>query len=77
MDVPMQISFRNMDRSEAVEAKVRERVDRLEKFCGRLTSCRVIVEAPQRRHHKGKLYHLRIELGLPGKELVVSRNPKD
>ena len=75
MDIPLQISFRNLDRSDSIEARVRERVERLEKRYGRLTSCRVMVEAPERRHHKGKLYHVRIEMGVPGKELVVSRHP--
>jgi ribosomal subunit interface protein len=77
MDIPLQITFRNMDPSETVEAKVRERAEKLEKYFGHLTSCRVVVEAPKRRHHKGKLYHLRIELGVPGMELVVNRHPKD
>ena len=77
MDVPLQVSFRNMDRSEAVEARVREKAEKLEKYYGHLTSCRVMVEAPERRHHKGKLFHVRIELGVPGKELVVSRHPKN
>ena len=77
MDIPLQISFRNMDRSAAVEAKIRDRANKLEKFFGRITSCRVVVEAPERHHHKGKLYHVRIELGMPGKALVVSRYPED
>ena len=77
MDIPLQVSFRNMDRSEAVEARVREKAEKLEKYFGHLTSCRVVVEAPERRHHKGKLFHVRIELGVPGKELIVNRHPKD
>jgi len=76
MDIPLQISFRNMDRSDAVEAKAREKAAKLEAFFDHITSCRVVVEAPERRHHKGKLFHVRIELGVPGKELVVSRHPK-
>lgn len=77
VDIPLQITFRNMDHSEAVAARVRERAEKLEKFFDHLTSCRVVVEAPERRHHKGKLYHVRIELGVPGPELVVSRHPGD
>jgi ribosomal subunit interface protein len=77
MDTSLQISFRNMDRSEAVEARVREKAEKLEKYYGRLTSCRVMIEVPERRHHKGMLFHVRIELGVPGKKLVVSRHPKD
>ncbi len=78
MDIPLEVSFRNMDRSDAVEARVRERAAKLEKFGDRITSCRVVIEAPQRRHHKGNLFHVRIEIGVPGRpELVVSRHPKD
>ena len=38
-------------------------------------SCRVAVEAPHKHHHKGKLYHVRINITVPDKELVVSREP--
>jgi len=77
MDIPLQVSFRNMDRSAAVELKVRKSAQKLEKYFGHITSCRVMIEAPERRQHKGKLYHVRIDIGLPGKELVVNRHPKN
>jgi ribosomal subunit interface protein len=77
MDIPLQVSFRNMDSSEAVEARIREKAEKLETYYGHINSCRVLVEAPERRRQKGKLYHLRIEIGVPGKDLVVSRHPKD
>ena len=77
MDIPLQVSFRNMDSSEAVEAKVRDSVAKLETYFDRLTSCRVMIEAPERRHRKGKLYHVRVELGVPGREIVISRHPGD
>jgi ribosomal subunit interface protein len=77
MDIPLQISFRNMDRSETVEAKVRERAARLENYFNHISSCRVVIEAPERRQRKGKLYHVRIEIGVPGTELVANRHPKD
>ena len=74
MQVPLQISFRNMHPSDAVEARVREKAARLEKYFDRIISCRVIVEAPHRHHRKGKLYTVRIDLTVPGRELVVTRN---
>lgn len=77
MDVPLELSFRNMDASDAVERRVRERVAKLETYFGRINSCRVVVEAPHRRHHKGKLYHLRIDIGVPGREIVVNRGSHD
>ena len=76
MDIPLQISFRNMDASEAVEARVRERAEKLETYYDHITSCRVVVEAPHRQKNKGKLYHVRIDIGVPGRpDIVVSRDP--
>src|SRR5512144_195558 len=74
MQIPLQISFRNMDASEAVEVDIREKVTRLERLYDRITSCRVIVEAPHRHHQKGNLYDVRIDITVPGEEIVVQRS---
>jgi hypothetical protein len=76
MQVPLEIAFHNMEPSEFIEAKVRERVDKLERYCDRITRCSVGIEAPHRAYRQGNLYHVRIEIGVPGKELVVSRDPE-
>ena len=73
MRVPLQISFRNVVPSEAVEARIREKVDELEQYDPRIISCRVTVEALHRHHRKGRLYHVRVDLRVPGGDLVVSR----
>jgi ribosomal subunit interface protein len=75
MQIPVQVSFRNMDHSAAIEVKVRERAARLDRFYDRIMGCRVVVEAPHRRHHQGKLYHVRIDLTVPGSEILVTREP--
>ena len=77
MQIPLQIGFRGMPSSEAIEARVRARAAELERFHDRITGCRVMIEAPHRRHHRGKLFHVRIDVTVPGKELVVSREPAD
>jgi len=77
MQMPMQISFRDMEPSAAVETKIRERAAKLDRYYDRIMSCRVVVEAPHRRHHQGKLYHVRVDLTVPQGELVVSREPVD
>jgi len=78
MQVPLQIDFQNMDRSDAVEARVRERVDKLEQFFDRITACRVTVIAPHRHHRKGKLYEVRVDLDVPGKNVLVTHaGPKN
>ncbi len=75
MKLPVQITFRNMSPSEALEANVREKAQKLERYYDGIMSCRVIVEAHHKHHHKGNLYHVRIDLTVPGQELVVSREP--
>jgi len=72
MQVPPQIEFQNMDRSDAVEARVRERVEKLEQFYSRITGCRVTVVAPHQHHRQGKLYAVRINIDVPGRNIVVS-----
>jgi len=77
MQLPLQVTFRNLPPSEAVEAAVRERAGRLDRFFDRIMACRVVVEAPHQHHRKGRLYHVRINLTVPGEELVVSREPAE
>jgi len=77
MQVPPQITFRNLDRSEAVEAQILERLAELERFYPRIVACRIAVERLSRRHHKGHIYHVRVDLTVPGKELVAGREPPE
>lgn len=75
MQIPLQITFRDMPPSEAVEANVRERAQKLERFADNITSCRVVIEAPHKHQHKGQLFSIHIDITLPGHEIVVSRQP--
>jgi ribosome-associated translation inhibitor RaiA len=77
MTVSLQISFRDLPSSAAVEAQIRERVEHLEHVFGRLTSCRVIVEGRHRPQRAGKVFHLRLELTLPGKTIAVGHGPAE
>lgn len=78
MQQPLEISFHDVDHSPALEAAIREKAEGLERFFDRIIGCRVVVEAKQRRRHKGNLYAVRIDLRVPGREIVVGRTgPKD
>jgi ribosomal subunit interface protein len=77
MKLPLQITFRNTDRSEALEAHIRKKAEKLDQICDDIMSCRVMVEASHRHHHKGNLYHTRIDITVPEHEIVVSRDPQD
>jgi len=81
MQIPLQITFHGIDHSDAVETRIREKVAKLELLFDRITSCRVVIEAHHRNtsnlHHKGEPFHIRLDLTVPGSELVVKRDPKD
>lgn len=74
---PVDISYRNMDRSDALTAAIKARVEKLDEFFDRITSCRVVVEVPHRHHHQGNLYHVRIHLQVPCRELIADREAHD
>lgn len=77
MQVPPEMSFRDFEPSEDLRARVEDEIARLERFHDRITSCRVVVEQPHRSRRSGNLYHVRIDVTVPGRELVVSRDPGD
>ncbi|HSK30419.1 MAG TPA: HPF/RaiA family ribosome-associated protein [Candidatus Limnocylindria bacterium] len=76
MKIPLKITFRDMEPSKAIEENIRDRAAKLDALYDGTMSCRVIVEAPHRRHHKGKAYVVRIDMTVPGGELVINRAPK-
>lgn len=73
MRIPMEITFRHMDPSPAVEARIREKAEKLDRFYENVMGMRVVVEAPHEHKTQGKLFHVRIDLTVPGGELVVSK----
>src|SRR5215831_8398292 len=78
MKVPLQIAVLNLPHSAALEARVRKMADKLEKFHPRIVSCRVGIEELRRHRSRGRLFHVRVDLRIPGKELVSNpRHDKD
>jgi ribosomal subunit interface protein len=77
MQTPLEIAFVDTATSPAAEARIRERVTRLERHFGSITSCHVFVAAPHQHHRKGNHFEVRIELRVPGAELAVSNKPGD
>jgi cold shock CspA family protein/ribosome-associated translation inhibitor RaiA len=77
MQIPLQVTFRNVERSEVIEEDVRQHALKLEEFFDRITSCRVVIEEPHHHHHKGNLYHVRVLVSVPHRELLVDREPAE
>ena len=76
MKIPLQVTFRGFPHSDAVEAKVREKAEKLDQIFPDIMGCRVVVESQHKHHHQGNLYHVSIDLTVPGRELAVARDPK-
>ncbi len=77
MMAPAEIIFRDMPRSEALERRILEKINKLEQLHDHITSCNVIVEETHQHKHRGKLFHIRINLTVPERELVVSHEKHD
>lgn len=75
MRMPLQISFRGLHSGGAADAVIRRRAEALNHFYDRIMGCRVIVERPHLHSRKGHLYQVRIDLTVPGGEIVVQRAP--
>jgi cold shock CspA family protein/ribosome-associated translation inhibitor RaiA len=73
--LPLQIAFHGVPHSQAVESRIREQAQALEACYDRITGCRVVVDVPHRHHREGNAYQVRIDLTVPGAELVAKPVP--
>ena len=74
MQLPIQIVFRGVARSDAVESAIREKAEKLDQFSEHIMSCRVTVGMIQKHKHQGRLFNIRVDLTAPGTEIVVNRD---
>ncbi len=74
MQLPLQITMREMDRSEALEAAIEEHAAKLEQFHPRITRCRVTVEQLGRHQQQGRQFSVKVDVRVPGKEIVATRD---
>src|SRR5512143_79667 len=77
MNLPIRITFRDMDPSAAIETYVRERAAKLDTFAARIVGCHVSVEMPHRHQRTGRHFRVRIDLTVPGAEIAVGNTPGD
>lgn len=75
--LPLQITVKDITVSPALESHIRDKSEKLQRYYDRICSCRVVIESPQKHKHNGKLYKVRIDLSVPGKELVVTRKQNE
>ncbi len=74
MQLTPTITFRGLGSPAPLESDIRGRINKLETYCGSILGCHVLVELGARHHERGNHYHVRIDLTVPGEEIVVSHD---
>ena len=72
-----QITARDIPHSEALESHVRQKAEKLEAFYPHIMSCRVVIEVPHKHKHQGRSFDVRLDITVPGKELVYGQSVTD
>jgi cold shock CspA family protein/ribosome-associated translation inhibitor RaiA len=75
MIIPLEISYRDVEKTDTIDQLIREKAEKLDKICDHITSCRVAVEKPH-EHIRGEKYRVRLDISVPpGQNVVVTREP--
>ena len=77
MQTPVDITFRSMEPSIAVEHAIRSWAARLDRTFDRIERCAVVIETPHRHQRQGKQYRVRIEVTVPDRIIAISHEPGD
>jgi cold shock CspA family protein/ribosome-associated translation inhibitor RaiA len=72
MQTPPQVSFDDLPVNDRVRAAAFDHVAALERLWDRITGCHVVIAQPHRHHRQGRLWSVRVELVVPGGEIVVN-----
>ncbi|MDQ0390300.1 HPF/RaiA family ribosome-associated protein [Labrys monachus] len=77
MQVPIDITFRHCESSDAVRAELDRQLKHLEKFDDRMTSCSVVISGPQTRHRHGDTFEVNLRIAMPGRKDIVVHTARE
>ncbi len=77
MKLPLQITSRDFPLNEAAEQLIREKAAKLDSVFDQIIGCRVTVETPHSHQHKGNTFNVKIDLTVPGSEMVIKREENE
>lgn len=73
MIIPLHIRFLNIPHSDAIEAEIRKRAEKLDRFCDHVMHCEVTVGTAGKHHAQGRMYEIHLDLTVSGTEIVINR----
>jgi len=71
LQVPLQVTLRNVPRSDALDEEIRRRADKLQTFHPRLSGCRVTVERVSAHQRQGHEFQVHLDVRAPGQPEIV------
>jgi len=74
MELPVQITIRDLPRSEALAAHIRRKAAKLAALHDRIVSCRIVVEQLALHQQQGRRFRVSIDLRVPGRQIVANRD---
>ena len=77
MEIPLDLTVRDMDNNDAIRTKIEQKTQKLATFYEHIEFCKVVVDIPQKHKHQGKLYNIHLELAVPGKKLIANQHPNE
>ena len=77
MTVPLEIHFNGLDKSDAMETRVREKFAKLERHFDRMNGCRVVLEAPHRNPAKAKVFQVKVEISVKGGKPIIINHERE
>ena len=77
MTIPLEIHFHGLDKSAAIETRIREKFAKLERHFDRMSACRVVLEAPHRNPAKAKVFQVKIEISVPGSKPIIINHERE
>jgi cold shock CspA family protein len=76
MQIPLEITYLDVEKTDALETLIHEKVAKLEQVCSYMNSCRVALEKTHDSPKTGSPYRVRIDITVPpGHEIAAVKNP--
>ena len=69
--IPLKLTLRHSGHSAGLLEEVQRGSDRLAELRARVSRCDVLLESPSHHHRHGSQWRARIDLTIPGKEILV------
>lgn len=74
--VPLKVDYKNFEQHPELDSIIQDQVEKLQKYFDRITSCHVVLSKPHNRHVNGHVYHVHIDIHIPGNIIAITREPE-